>query len=159
MAEIVPLNQLEHKIDFLRSRNKDLIVVGTNGCFDILHIGHIRSLQKAKKLGNILVIGLNSDDSVKKIKGKGRPINPEGERAEILAALDCVDIVSIFNDETAEKFIELLKPNIYVKGDEYNIDNLPETKIVEKYGGKIVKIPMIPGFSTTDLVKKLKELT
>lgn len=159
MAEIVPLNQLQHKIEFLRSRNKDLIVVGTNGCFDILHIGHIRSLQKAKKLGSILVVGLNNDSSVKKIKGKGRPINPENERAEVLAALDCVDIVSIFNDETAENFIELLKPNIYAKGNEYNVDNLPEAKTVKKYGGKIVQIPMVPGFSTTDLVKKFKEFT
>lgn len=159
MAEIIPLNQLQHKVEFLRSRNKDLKVVGTNGCFDILHIGHIRSLQKAKKLGSILVVGLNNDSSVKKIKGKGRPINPEGERAEILAALDCVDIVSIFNDETGENFIELLKPDIYVKGNEYNVDNLPEAKIVKKYGGKIVQIPMVPGFSTTDLVKKFKDIT
>ena len=157
MAEILTLNQLGHKIDFLRSKNKNLVVVATNGCFDILHVGHIRSLQKAKKLGDILVVGINSDSSVKKIKGKNRPINPESERAEILAALDCLDIVSIFSEDTAEKFLEILKPDIYVKGKEYDIDNLPEAKIVQKYGGKAIKIPMVPGFSTTNTIERLKK--
>ena len=97
MAEIVPIDQLENKVQFLRSKNKDLKIVTTNGCFDILHTGHIKSLQKAKSLGDILIIGLNSDASVKKIKGEDRPINNEKDRAEILAALSCIDFVIIFH--------------------------------------------------------------
>ena len=158
MAEIILLDRLNHKIDYLRSKNKALIIVATNGCFDILHVGHIRSLQKAKTLGDILVVGINSDSSVKKLKGKDRPINNEQARAEILAALSCVDIVSIFNEHTAEKFLETVKPNIYVKGGEYDLDNLPEAKIVQKYGGKTITIPMIPEFSTTQLVDKIKKI-
>ena len=158
MAEIIPLNQLQNKIEFLRSKNKDLVVVGTNGCFDILHIGHIRSLQKAKTFGDILVVGLNSDSSVKKIKGNSRPINTENERAEVLAALNCVDVVSIFPEETAERFLEMLRPNIYVKGEEYEVDTLPESQVIRKYGGKIIQIPMIPNISTTNTINKLKKI-
>lgn len=158
MAEIVSIEQLPHKIDFLRSKNKDLVIVATNGCFDILHIGHIRSLQKAKSLGDILVVGINNDSSVRKLKGEERPINKENERAEVLAALSCVDYVSIFQELTAENFLEQFKPNIYVKGDEYNINNLPEAPVVKKYGGKIIKIPMISGISTTETIRKLKKI-
>ena len=156
MTEIISFNQLSHRIEFLRSKNKDIKIVATNGCFDILHIGHIRSLQKAKTLGDILVIGINSDSSVKKLKGKNRPINPENERAEILAALSCVDIVTIFNEDTGEKFLEQLKPDIYVKGSEYELDKLPEAYLVKKLGGKTIQIPMIPGASTTNIIEKLK---
>ena len=158
MAEIVPIEHLQHKIEYLRSKNKDIKIVLTNGCFDILHVGHIRSLQKAKSMGDILAVGLNSDNSVKKIKGDKRPINNEKERAEVLAALSCIDIVTIFSEETAERFIEIVKPEIYVKGSEYNLDKLPETKIVNKYGGRIYQIPMIPNSSTTSLIEKIKKI-
>lgn len=157
MAEIVPIDQLENKVQFLRSKNKDLKIVATNGCFDILHTGHIKSLQKAKSLGGVLIIGLNSDASVKKIKGEDRPINNEKDRAEILAALSCIDFVSIFHEDTAEKFLEIVKPDIYVKGGEYSVDILPEAKIVKKYGGEIFLVPMIPDSSTTNLIKKIKK--
>ena len=157
MAEIIPFNQLKHKVDFLRSKNKDLKIIATNGCFDILHVGHIRSLQKAKTHGDLLIVGLNSDSSVNKLKGKNRPINNENERAEILAALACIDLVTIFNEDTAEKFLETVKPDVYVKGEEYNLDNLPEAIIVRKHGGKTIQIPMIPGVSTTNTIKKLKK--
>jgi len=155
MTEIVSIEHLQHKIEFLRSKTSDLKIVATNGCFDILHIGHIRSLQKAKSLGDILVVGLNSDASVKKLKGKDRPINNEKDRAEILAALSCIDYVSVFNEDTAEKFLEVVKPNIYVKGGEYNVDILPEAKVVKKYGGEIFLVPMIPDSSTTSIIEKL----
>jgi len=158
MAEIIPPDHLSHKIDYLKSKNKDLNVVATNGCFDILHVGHIRSLQKAKSLGDVLIVGLNSDSSVKKIKGENRPINNENNRAEVLAALGCIDIVTIFSEETAERFLEMVKPNIYVKGGEYNLDNLPEAKIVQKYGGKVHFIPMIPESSTTKVIDKIKKI-
>ena len=154
MAEIVPIEHLQHKIEFLRSKKPDSKIVATNGCFDILHIGHVRSLQKAKSLGDILLVGLNSDSSVKKLKGNNRPINNEKDRAEILAALSCIDFVSIFNEDTAEKFLEIVKPNIYVKGGEYSVDILPEAKIVKKYGGQIVLVPMLPGLSTTKIIEK-----
>ena len=157
MAEIVSFDQLKNRIEFLHSKNKDLKIVATNGCFDILHIGHIRSLQKSKSLGDILIVGLNSDSSVKKLKGKDRPLNNEKNRAEILAALSCIDFVSIFNEETAEKFLEIVKPNIYVKGEEYNTDILPETKMVKKYGGEVFLVPMIPDMSTTKLLEKIKK--
>ena len=156
MAEIISFDQLKNRIEFLRSKNKDIKVIATNGCFDILHIGHIRSLQKAKSLGNILVIGLNSDASVKKIKGKDRPINNEKDRAEILAALSCIDFVSIFHEDTAEKFLEIVKPDIYVKGGEYSVDILPEANIVKKYGGEIFLVPMIPDSSTTKIIEKMQ---
>ena len=155
MAEVIPLDQLTNRIEFLRSKNKDIKIVATNGCFDILHIGHIRSLQKAKSLGDILIVGLNSDSSVKKLKGRDRPINNEKDRAEILGALSCIDYVSIFNEDTAEKFLEIVKPNIYVKGGEYNLDILPEAKVVKKYHGEIVLVPMIPDSSTTQIIEKL----
>ncbi len=158
MAEIIPPDHLSHKIDYLKSKNKDLNVVATNGCFDILHVGHIRSLQKAKSLGDVLIVGLNSDSSVKKIKGENRPINNENNRAEVLAALGCIDIVTIFSEETAERFLEMVKPNIYVKGGEYNLDNLPEAKIVQKYGGKVHFIPMIPESSTNKVIDKIKKI-
>ena len=155
MAEIIPFDQIKNRIEFLNSKNKDLKVVATNVCFDILHIGHIRSLQKAKSLGDILVVGLNSDSSVKKLKGKSRPVNNEKNRAEILAALSCVDFVSIFNEDTAEKFLEIVKPNIYVKGGEYSVDILPEAQVVKKYGGEVFLVPMIPDLSTTQIIEKL----
>lgn len=159
MAEVFSLNQLQYKINFLRSKNKNLVVVVTNGCFDILHVGHIRYLQKAKQLGDILVVGINSDASVKKIKESNRPINSQNERAETIAALSCVDFVSIFNEETAEELLSLVKPNIYAKGGDYNEANLPEAQLVKNIGGEIVIIPYIPGYSTTETIKKLKKQT
>lgn len=157
MAEIIPTEHLKSKIELLRLRNKELKIVATNGCFDILHIGHIRSLQKAKSLGDFLIVGINSDSSVKSLKGNERPINTEKDRAEVLAAIACIDIVSIFNELTAENFLDTVKPDIYAKGSEYSLDNLPEAKIVQKHGGKIVLIPMVPNFSTTTIIGKVKE--
>lgn len=156
MAEIIPFNRLKHKIKVLKAKNKK--IVATNGCFDILHIGHIRSLQKAKSLGDVLVVGLNSDTSVKKNKGKTRPINNEKIRAEVLSALACVDLITIFSEETANKFLEMVKPHIYVKGGEYNLKKLSEAALVRKLGGKTVQIPMIPEFSTTKLINRIKKI-
>lgn len=158
MAEIIPLIHLQYKLDHLRSKKKDIIIVATNGCFDILHLGHIRSLQKAKTLGDYLLVGINSDSSIRELKGNSRPINNETYRAEVLAALSCVDIVTIFNEKTAEKLLEIVKPNIYVKGEDYNLDNLPEAKLVKSLGGKVIQIPNVPGYSTTEIIKKLKKV-
>ena len=130
-------------------------VVFTNGCFDILHVGHTRYLAAARQLGDKLIVGLNSDASVRKLKGSNRPINTEADRAEVLLALKSVDEVIIFNEDTAERLIAEIKPDIYVKGGDYTLDNLPEAKIVQSYGGRVEFIPLVAGRSTTRVVEKI----
>ena len=127
-------------------------VVFTNGCFDLLHIGHIKYLQKAKEFGDVLVVGVNSDNSVKKVKGPKRPLLPQEERAKILAALEYVDYVTIFSALTPEKVIEALKPNVHVKGGDYQPEDLPEARMVESYGGKVMVVNEIEHRSTTELI-------
>ncbi len=138
--------------------------VFTNGCFDLLHIGHVRYLQEARSLGDFLVLGLNSDASTRQLKGPGRPFVPETERAEILAALSCIDYVTIFDELTAGPLIERLQPSIYSKGGDYasttgdapDLDRLPEARIVQAYSGSIRLIPYLPGHSTTALIAKIR---
>lgn len=132
-------------------------VVTTNGCFDLLHVGHIRYLQEAKKLGDILVIGVNSDESVKQIKSDKRPLIPEEERAEMLAGMECVDYVTIFSELDPIPLIHELKPDVHVKGGDYTLEELPERKAVESYGGKCVVGINIPGRSTTDIIHSIVE--
>jgi D-beta-D-heptose 7-phosphate kinase/D-beta-D-heptose 1-phosphate adenosyltransferase len=140
--------------------------VFTNGCFDLLHLGHIKYLEQARRLGNFLIMGLNSDESVRKLKGLGRPLVPEQERAEILAALSCIDYVTIFDEPTAGPLVDLLQPAIYVKGGDYagaqdgmpDMTRLPEAKHVQAYGGIIRLIPYLPHHSTTELIAKIKQL-
>lgn len=140
--------------------------VFTNGCFDLLHLGHIRYLQEARALGDFLVMGLNSDESVRALKGEKRPLVPEQERAEILAALSCIDYVTIFCEKTANALIERLQPEIYAKGGDYvdahsglpDTERLPEAKVVTAYGGTIRLIPYLPNLSTTALIAKIKGL-
>ncbi|MFC1559862.1 D-glycero-beta-D-manno-heptose-7-phosphate kinase [Candidatus Margulisiibacteriota bacterium] len=132
-------------------------VVFTNGCFDLLHVGHIRYLEEAKKYGDILVIGLNSDSSVKKIKAKNRPYNPQSERAEILAALETVDYITIFSEDTPKSIILELKPDVQVKGGDYKrISSLPEAKAVRSYGGKVIIVPETKNKSSTKLINKIR---
>lgn len=156
MSEVVPFIQLSHKVNFLRKRNNDLKIIATNGCFDILHIGHVRYLQKAKTFGDVLIIGINSDESVRKLKGETRPINNEKNRSEFLAALSCVSMVTIFNEDSAEEFLNAVMPDIYVKGDDYDLDNLPEADFIKNNEIKFKTIPLIPGFSTTGMISKIK---
>ncbi|MGM0502621.1 MAG: D-glycero-beta-D-manno-heptose 1-phosphate adenylyltransferase [Bacillota bacterium] len=130
-------------------------IVFTNGCFDLLHIGHTRYLAQAKTKGDILVVGLNSDSSVKKLKGAKRPLIPQDERAEMLSNLEMVDYVTIFADETARDVIAALEPDIYVKGGDYSIEDLPEAEIVQSYGGQIELVSEIKGASTTNIVNKI----
>jgi D-beta-D-heptose 7-phosphate kinase/D-beta-D-heptose 1-phosphate adenosyltransferase len=140
--------------------------VFTNGCFDLLHLGHIRYLEQARRLGDFLIMGLNSDESVRKLKGLGRPLVPEQGRAEILAALSCIDYVTIFDGPTAGPLIDLLQPAIYVKGGDYtgvqdgmpDMTRLPEAKHVQAYGGIIRLISYLPHHSTTELIAKIKQL-
>ena len=131
-------------------------VVFTNGCFDLLHVGHVRYLKEAKAQGDCLVVGLNSDQSVRELKGPTRPLNDEKSRGEILAALECVDFVTVFAERTAEKVIGELRPDIYVKGGDYTLDTMIEAPVVLSYGGIVKVLKFTDGFSTTSIIEKMK---
>jgi rfaE bifunctional protein nucleotidyltransferase chain/domain len=141
----------------LNEKSAGKTVVFTNGCFDILHAGHVRYLTEAKKLGDILVVGLNSDESVRKLKGAGRPVNPAADRAEVLSGLRAVDHVIVFGEDTAEELVRRLQPDLYVKGGDYSLDRLPESAIVAAYGGRTVLVPMVEGRSTTNVIRRLQQ--
>jgi len=142
----------------MRAAGKILIV--TNGCFDILHLGHVGYLESARNLGDALLVGVNGDDSARQLKGPGRPVNSEFDRAAVLAALASVDGVCVFADTTATTFLAAARPDIYVKGGDYTLDTLnqEERRLVESGGGKIVILPMAPGKSTTALLEKISNL-
>jgi len=154
--KIKNINELKEIVAELRAKSKKIVT--TNGIFDILHIGHIRYLQEAKKLGNILIVAVNSDSSTKKLKGPKRPLNNENDRAEALAALECVDFVTIFNEENPIKILGIIKPNVHAKGGDYDISQIIEKDAVEKNNGKVVLIPKVRGYSTTDFIKKVVDL-
>jgi D-glycero-beta-D-manno-heptose 1-phosphate adenylyltransferase len=141
-----------------RVNGKKLVV--TNGCFDILHLGHVTYLESARNRGEALLVGINSDAATRQLKGAGRPVNPETDRAAVLAALQSVDGVCIFTDQTATKFLAAAQPDIYVKGGDYTLDTLnqDERRAVESAGGKIVLVPFVPGKSTTALIEKISRL-
>lgn len=152
----IKLEELKKIVNKLKNEGKK--VVFTNGCFDILHIGHVKYLEEAKKLGDILIVGVNSDESVRILKGEERPIMPEEERAEILAALECVDYVVIFYETNPENLIAQLKPDIHIKGGDYAMDEIPESKLVESLGGKTVIIKETEGKSTSNIIQKMLRL-
>ena len=131
-------------------------VVFTNGVFDLLHPGHIRYLQDARALGDVLIVGINSDRSVRAIKGPERPITPENERAEILAALECVDAVAIFDEETPAEIIRRIQPDVLVKGADWGPDNIVGRDTVEARGGRVVRMELSKGYSTSELIRKVK---
>lgn len=136
-------------------RFHDYTIVFTNGCFDILHFGHIQYLMKAAEMGDKLIIGLNSDNSVKRLKGKSRPLQDEKSRAMILASLIFVDLVIIFNEDTPYNIINLVKPDVLVKGGDYKIENIVGNDIVRAKGGKVISLDFKPGYSTTQIINKL----
>ena len=138
----------------LRQHNKKVVI--TNGCFDILHVGHVRYLQQTKSFGDILIVLMNSDLSVKKIKGEDRPINNENDRAEILSALSCVDYVVKFDETSVSNLLEKLKPDVYTKGADYTLETLPERDIVKKLNIEVKFIDFVNGKSTTNLIEKIK---
>lgn len=146
---------LKEIVEQLKSQGKT--VVFTNGCFDLLHIGHVRYLEKARALGDFLVVGVNTDSSVKRLKGDERPINPEDDRAEVMAALESVDYVTLFPEDTPVELISYLQPSIHVKGGDYEVEDLPESAIVHAYGGKVVIIPLVEGRSTTKTIERMKD--
>ncbi len=141
-----------------RATGKKLVV--TNGCFDVLHLGHVTYLENARHFGGALLVGVNGDAATRQLKGAGRPVNSEGDRAGVLAALASVDGVCIFAEATATKFLAAAQPDIYVKGGDYTLDTLnqDERRAVESAGGKIVLVPFVPGKSTTALLEKISRL-
>jgi len=150
-------------LDAARALRDDLRAVGktfvfTNGHFDLLHVGHLDYLEKARALGDALIIGLNGDPSSERLKGTGRPIVPDHERARLLSALRCVDGVVIFYDDTAHALIDALRPDIYVKGGDYHDKPLPERAAVESYGGRVALIELLPDHSTSNLIRRVKAL-
>ncbi len=142
----------------MRASGKRLVV--TNGCFDLLHLGHVTYLETARTQGDALLVGVNSDDAVRQLKGPDRPVTPEADRAAVLAALESVDGVCIFAESTATRFLAAAQPDIYVKGGDYTLDTLnqEERRTVERAGGRIVIIPFLPGRSTTATLKKIMRL-
>jgi len=158
-AKVVDLEQLSDRCDKLRAAGKKL--VATNGCFDLLHVGHVRYLQAARALGDFLAIGLNGDRSVRELKGNGRPVTAESDRAEVLAALQCVDLVTVFPQIRATQFIVAIKPAIYVKGGDYSAETLNEEEraVLKEIGAEIRLIPFEAGYSTSRLIEQICKST
>ena len=154
-AKVVGLEELSERSKQLRAAGKKL--VATNGCFDLLHVGHVRYLEEARALGDLLAVGLNSDRSVRELKGKGRPIVAENDRAEILAALQCVDLVTIFPELRATQFIAASHPAIYVKGGDYSSETLNEEEraVLNNIDAEIRFIPFEAGYSTSGLLEQI----
>jgi rfaE bifunctional protein nucleotidyltransferase chain/domain len=142
-----------------RWRREGRQVVWTNGCFDLLHVGHLRSLRAARALGDVLVVGLNSDASVRRLKGPGRPILQAEERAELLAALECVDHVAVFAEDTPETVLARLQPDVHCKGADYappHGKHAPEANVVAAYGGRVEFLPLVPGTSTSTIIERIR---
>ena len=153
--KILPLNQLKSALS--RHKHKGLKVVFTNGCFDLLHAGHVRYLNAASRLGDVLVLGLNADRSVQAIKGPLKPITPQGQRAEVLAALACVDYIAIFSETTPYDLIRNLQPDVLVKGADWAEKDIIGADVVKAGGGQVVRIPLVPELSTTRIIERILE--
>lgn len=141
-----------------RLREQGRLIVFTNGVFDILHPGHLRYLQHARSLGDALIVGLNADASVRRNKGPERPINPQDERAEVLEALECVDAVVLFEEDTPDRIIKAIQPDILVKGADWGENAIVGRDTVEARGGKVVRVPIEQGYSTTEIIRRIREL-
>ena len=154
MGQLVDRKNIQNLITELRKQNKTIVT--TNGCFfDILHVGHVRYLQKTKTYADVMIVCLNSDSSVKQIKGPDRPINNENDRAEILCALECVDYVVMFDESSPENLLCEIKPDVHTKGADYTIETLPEAKSIIANGGRIEFISFVEGKSTTKVIEKI----
>jgi rfaE bifunctional protein nucleotidyltransferase chain/domain len=140
-----------------RQRRAGKRIVLTNGCFDLLHRGHVEYLREAGALGDVLVVGLNSDASVRRLKGPSRPVIPAEDRAAVLAALACVDHVVIFDEPTPRRLIAAVRPDVYVKGGDYRLDDLPEKAEVEAFGGTVAVLTFLPGRSSSQIIRRIRE--
>ena len=156
-GKIVSIEELRRERERLRAAG--LRLVFTNGCFDILHVGHVRYLQSARQLGDALLVAINSDRSVRELKGQGRPVMSENERAELLAALAAVDYVTIFDDASPRSLIAEILPDTLVKGGDYNLDEIHGREEVERAGGRVLSLPFVEGASTSSIIEKIKGST
>jgi len=157
VGEVVSRAELKQRTDALRGGGKR--VVFTNGCFDILHPGHIRMLEKARSLGDALIVAINSDPSVREVKGPQRPVISEGERAEVLAAMQAVDFVTVFAEPTPRELIAEILPDVLVKGSDWGPDEIVGRQEVEAAGGEVKLLPLEPGYSTTKLIDRIRRLS
>lgn len=156
MGRVLQREELKRVVEELRRQGKKIAF--TNGCFDIIHLGHIRYLREARNKGDVLIVGLNSDESVRKIKGDKRPIIPEEERAEILASLNMVDFVVIFDEPVPDELIKIVKPDVHIKGGDYSApDELPEAELVRSLGGEVHIAQAVEGKSTTNIIETILE--
>jgi len=155
VGELLTKTQLKETLDKLRSEGKTIVT--TNGCFDILHAGHVRYLNKAKTFGDVLVVALNSDKSVRAIKGPTRPVNNELNRAEVLCGLRSVDYVVLFDENSPLELLKFIKPDVHTKGADYTVETLPEAKAIMDAGGRIEFIEFVDGLSTTSIINKIQK--
>jgi D-beta-D-heptose 7-phosphate kinase/D-beta-D-heptose 1-phosphate adenosyltransferase len=155
-GKIVSIDELRRERARLREEGKQLVF--TNGCFDILHVGHVRYLQRARELGDALLVAINSDRSVRELKGAGRPVMNEDERAELIAALAAVDYVTIFDDISPRSLIKEVLPDILVKGGDYNLDEIHGREEVERAGGRVLSLPFIEGASTSRIIERVRRV-
>lgn len=152
-SKIKTRQELIQIVKRLKSQGKKIVT--TNGAFDILHVGHIKSFEKAKKFGDFLIVGVNTDDSVRRYKGPKRPINKENDRVYLVAALAVVDYITLFAEDTPVELLEAIKPDVHVKAADYDVDKMPETPIVRKHGGQVIAVPLESNYATTDLIGKI----
>lgn len=152
-APVLSRDELIERVTNERAAGNTIILA--NGCFDIFHAGHVRYLAGAKALGGLLVVGINSDEQVMKLKGAGRPHTPEDERAEIVAALRCVDLVTIFDEPTVTELIRAIKPDFHAKGTDYTVDTVPERAVVLEYGGRVAIVGDPKDHSSTDMIRRI----
>lgn len=154
MGEFVPSwATLQQELE--RRRAAGARIVSTNGVFDLLHVGHLRYLQAARNCGDLLVIGVNTDACTRRLKGPKRPFVPEEERAEMLAGLGCVDYVTIFDEPNPTRLLEMIRPHLHVKGGDYDVDQMPETAVVRRYGGDVITVDFVPAHSSTNLIERI----
>jgi rfaE bifunctional protein nucleotidyltransferase chain/domain len=151
--KIIPRSRIKNLMGDLK--NKGQKIVFTNGCFDLLHVGHVRYLQKARTLGDCLIIGLNSDRSVRSIKDPNRPLIPEDQRAEVLAALECVDYIVLFDEADPRKVIEEIRPDVLVKGADWPMDKIIGADLVHAFGGEVRRVKLVPSISTSEIIKRV----
>ena len=156
-TKILSLSELSRRSDEIRQAGQRLVL--TNGCFDLLHVGHVRYLKQARELGDFLAVAVNGDESVRSLKGAGRPLNSEADRAEVLAALECVDFVTVFSPLRATQVIKATRPAIYVKGGDYTLESLhaEEVAALKEAGAEIKTLPLVPGKSTSGLIERMQQ--
>jgi rfaE bifunctional protein nucleotidyltransferase chain/domain len=157
-AKVVSLEEAKARAERWRSEGKTIVY--TNGCFDVLHVGHVRTLTAARRMGDALIVGINGDRSARRLKGPGRPVFPEGDRAEMVAALECADLVVVFPDLTSLPVLRELRPDVWAKGGDYVVDtvNQEERAFVESYGGRVALASRVPDSSTTEVIARIRAL-